>query len=419
MRKGWANARLSEVCTKIQDGAHRSPQKLYSEPGKGRFLYITSKNVRNGRMALDDIAYVDADFHNSIYPRCNPEPGDILLTKDGANTGNVAINSIEEPFSLLSSVCLIKTNPILLVPKFLVYYIQSREGFEQITGSMTGAAIKRIILQTIKSSLVPLPPLSEQRRIVAILDEAFAGLATATVNAEKNLQSARELFDSFLNSVFEEDENWEETTLGAIAEFKNGLNFTKSSKGEKVRIVGVGDFQNNFWVPAKDLDIVQVDGGISESYLLCKGDILTVRSNGNKQLIGRCILASDVPEKTSHSGFTIRIRVTRPDVDPVYLVRYLKSGRARKTLIESGDGAQISNLNQQALTALPIKLLDKKGQRDVVGRVAEIETEADRLQELYERKIGHLQELRQSILQKAFSGELTSPLSRATKEAAE
>jgi type I restriction enzyme S subunit len=90
-------------------------------------------------MDLDDIAYADAEFHNSIYPRCNPELGDILLTKDGANTGNVTINTIAEPFSLLSSVCLIKTDVSRLLPKVLLYYIQSDAGFEHITGEYDGS----------------------------------------------------------------------------------------------------------------------------------------------------------------------------------------------------------------------------------------------------------------------------------------
>jgi len=218
VREGWVTATLSDVCLKIQDGAHRSPQKLYSEGGPGRFLYITSKNVRDGYMALDDIAYVDTEFHNSIYPRCNPDLGDILLTKDGANTGNVTLNTIVEPFSLLSSVCLIKTNPSKLIPKFLLYYIQSSAGFEQITGNMTGAAIKRIILQTIKASKIPLPPLPEQERIVAILDEAFAGLATATTNAEKNLKNATELFDNYLNSIFrKQGDEWVDRAVADVA----------------------------------------------------------------------------------------------------------------------------------------------------------------------------------------------------------
>lgn len=197
------------------------------------------------------------------------------------------------------------------------------------------------------------------------------------------------------------------------------MNFTKSSKGEKIRIVGVKNFQSNFWIPTNDLEYAQIDGGLSEVYALRKHDILTVRSNGNKQLIGRCILASDVRQRTSHSGFTIRIRITGPDVNPEYLVRYLKSGDARNALIESGDGAQISNLNQQALTSLPVRLLSFKKQQRLVDRLREIEIDVNRLEISYQKKVSDFVELRQSILQKAFSGELTSPPSQAIQEAAE
>lgn len=406
----WPTARLGDVCQTGAGGTPLSSKKEYYEGGT--IPWLVSGEVAQGEITSSTNFITALGLENSS-ARIFPEDT-VLVAMYGATAGQVGILRFKAATN--QAICGILPNDTF-APQFMYYLLLSKK--QELISQAAGNAQPNISQIKIKNTRVPIPSLPEQQRIVAILDEAFAGLATTIANAEKNLKSARELFENYLNSVFEEDKDWEETTLGAIAAFKNGLNFTKSSKGEKVRIVGVGDFQNNFWVPTKDLNSVQIDGGISEPYLLRKGDILTVRSNGNKQLIGRCVLASDVPEKTSHSGFTIRIRITRPDVDPVYLVRYLKSGRARKALIESGDGAQISNLNQQALTALPIKLLDKEGQRDVVDRAAEMETEADRLEELYERRVGHLQELRQSILQKAFSGELTSSPSFATKEAAE
>ena len=84
---------------------------------------------------------------------------------------------------------------------------------------MTGAAIKRIILQDVTRATIPVPPLPEQRRIVGILDEAFAGIATAKANAEKNLQNARALFESHLQSVFtQRGKGWVEKRLGEVAE---------------------------------------------------------------------------------------------------------------------------------------------------------------------------------------------------------
>ena len=332
----------------------------------------------------------------------------------GATAGQVGILRFKAATN--QAVCGILPND-KFIPKFVYYLLQSKK--QELIAQAAGNAQPNISQIKIKNTTIPIPALPEQQRIVTILDEASAGLATATANAEKNLKNARELFESYLNSTFQADNNWEDTTLGAIAEFKNGLNFTKNSKGEKIRIVGVKDFQNNFWVPSEDLDYAQIEGGLSEAYELRKHDILTVRSNGNKQLIGRCILTADVPQKTSHSGFTIRIRVTRADVNPEYLVRYLKSCGARKALIESGGGAQISNLNQQALMVLPVRLLGAKRQQVIVDRLREIEAQVDHLVGSYEQRIDDFAELKQSILQKAFAGELTSPPSQAIKEAAE
>lgn len=284
----------------------------------------------------------------------------------------------------------------------------------------TYTTVKHLSSKQIASIKVPLPPLPEQQHIVAILDEAFLGLATATANAEKNLKNARELFDNYLNLIFtQKGRSWTEKKLSDIAAFKNGLNFTKSSKGDKIKIVGVRDFQNSFWIPIQQLETAQIDGSLSDAYLLQKGDILTVRSNGNKQLIGRCILAPDVPEKTSHSGFTIRIRVTEPGINSAYLVHYLKSDAIRKMLIESGDGANISSLNQQALAALPVFIPPSSEQAKIVTRIDAMEAEAARLEVSYQQKIDYLADLKQSILQKAFSGELTAPPSQAIREAAE
>ncbi len=199
---GWVEKKLGDVCHKIQDGAHHSPKKLYSEKETGRFLYITSKNIRNNYMDLSKIQYVDSDFHETIYPRCNPERGDVLLTKDGASTGNVTLNTIDEQFSLLSSVCLIKPDLNYLHPSFLKYYIQSRPGFEQITGKMTGAAIKRIILKTIKAATIPITKLNEQENIVKSLDDLFKQTQLLETIYKQKLTALTELKQSILQKAF-------------------------------------------------------------------------------------------------------------------------------------------------------------------------------------------------------------------------
>ena len=199
---GWVSKKLEQVCIKIQDGSHYSPKKTYQEPALERFLYITSKNIRNNYLDLSTIEYVDKDFHDSIFKRCNPEVGDVLLTKDGANTGNVTLNTLDEEFSLLSSVCLLKPQKGILDSAYLKYFIQSPVGYKSITGAMTGTAIKRIILKAIKEALIVIPPIDEQEHIVSEIELRFsvAGKLEQTIN--ENLKLAELLRQSILKKAF-------------------------------------------------------------------------------------------------------------------------------------------------------------------------------------------------------------------------
>jgi type I restriction enzyme, S subunit len=303
-----------------------------------------------------------------------------------------------------------------VLDKWIIYYLNASD----LSPFITGLTVPKLNQEKLREIPIPLPPLPEQKRIVAILDQAFEGINTAVANTEKNLANTRELFDNYLDSVFVQPrEGWVQKRLGVVAAFKNGLNFTKGSKGEIIKIVGVKDFQENFYVPTSQLETAQIDGRLSADYELRVGDILTVRSNGNKQLIGRCILASEVPEKTSHSGFTIRIRTASKEISPAYLVHFLKSKASREKLIESGDGTNIASLNQQALSALPVTLPPIADQLAIADRIEAIAAEIKNLEAIYQQKLDRLADLKQAILQKAFAGDLTNHPERALPEAAE
>ena len=184
----WPVLRLADVCLKIQDGTHFSPKVQYSDPAPGRFKYITSKNIRPWGLDLSDMSYVAEETHQEIYGRCDPQLGDVLLTKDGANTGTVAVNTLDEPFSLLSSVAVLRPHADILDARFLRYFIESPQGSRNILGKMSGTAIRRIILRQIKDATIPLPPLDEQRQIVAEIEKQFTRLH-AGVASLKRVQS--------------------------------------------------------------------------------------------------------------------------------------------------------------------------------------------------------------------------------------
>ena len=200
-------SRLENYCTKIQDGSHFSPKVQISEPREGWFPYLTSKNIRNNYVDLRGITFIDSHFHEGIYQRCNPELGDLLLTKDGVNTGNITINSLDFPFSLLSSVCIIKVKKDLLDATYLKFYLQSSVGRRAILGDMTGAAIKRIILRTIKNLNIPIVALVKQQEIGKVLEACLMNINAYRNGLNRKQTLVEDLRQSLLNDAFSQRES--------------------------------------------------------------------------------------------------------------------------------------------------------------------------------------------------------------------
>jgi type I restriction enzyme S subunit len=198
----WIWMTLSEVCDKIQDGSHFSPKIQYDSPGKNRFLYITAKNIKENGLDLSELTYVDNDFHAEIFSRCDPKKGDVLLIKDGVKTGIATINTLDEPFSLLSSVALFKPSKGILNANYLKHYLNSPVGFIMTTNQMTGTAIKRIILQKIRLSLIPLTGISEQQEISERLESYLSRFDYALKITNSNLVYCKNLRNSILKNAF-------------------------------------------------------------------------------------------------------------------------------------------------------------------------------------------------------------------------
>jgi restriction endonuclease S subunit len=290
-----------------------------------------------------------------------------------------------------------------------LYYYLSREVFRAEGAARMSGAVghKRVSKEFIKNFPVPIPPLPEQRRIVGILDGAFEGIATAKANAENNLQNAHAIFQSQLQSVFtKRDAGWMEKPLGEITQFKNGLNFNRSSRGQTVPVIGVADFQDKYFVPDSNLETVTIDGILASDYAIQPNDILTVRSNGSKHLVGRCMLVGDIDRVISYSGFIIRIRFDAAKVHPKFLLHFMKCQATRDTLTKGGGGANITNINQKKLSSLHVPLPQYKKQSEISDVLDAILEETQRLAGIYERKLAALDALKKSLLHQAFTGKL-------------
>ena len=187
----WEWARLGDALLKITDGTHHSPPN----GPKGEFKYITAKNIKSGGINLSNITYVSKAVHEEIYNRCDPESGDILYIKDGATTGIVTINELNEQFSMLSSVALLK-NPSKIYNRYLLYVLRSPYFYSLMRDDMSGVAITRVTLTKLNRALIPLAPFEEQKRIVAkvdqlmaLCDELEAGLAQAQTEGGRLMEA--------------------------------------------------------------------------------------------------------------------------------------------------------------------------------------------------------------------------------------
>ena len=164
--QGWEWCRVTDLMLKITDGTHSSP----TNTDNGEYMYITAKNIKEDGISLANITFVSKEVHDEIYSRCNPEYGDLLYIKDGATTGTVTKNNIKKPFSLLSSVALLKPTSEINT-NYILYFLRTPSNLECVRNSMKGCAITRITLRQIEKWLVPVPPHKEQQRIVDLINE--------------------------------------------------------------------------------------------------------------------------------------------------------------------------------------------------------------------------------------------------------
>lgn len=402
MRAGWIEKRLGDVCTIARGGSPRPIQKFLTDAEDGvswvkisdasastKYIFVTAEKIKPAGVSRSRLVH----------------DGDFLLSNS---------MSFGRPYIMRTTGCIhdgwlvLSSYQGALDQEFLYFVLGSQLVYRQFDRLAAGSTVRNLNIELASRVVIPIPPMQEQQRIVAILDEAFAGIAAAKANTEKSLQSARELFENHHQSVFSQrGPDWREMPLGELGAFRNGVNYTKQSKGNLVRVVGVKDFKNGFFVPMEALDSVQLDGRLNPIDALEENDILIVRSNGNPALIGRCLLAGPLEGEICHSGFTIRLRLSEAGLSPRYLCHFLKTPVVRRGLTDGGTGANIRSLNQQMLSSLVVPIPPMTEQASIVERLESLANNMTQLADVYLQKLAALDELKQSLLAKAFAGELS------------
>ena len=189
--------KLGDMC-EIKDGTHFSPKNL----SEGDYKYITAKNIKEYRLDFSKLTYVSAKDHKEIFSRCPVSLGDVLYIKDGATAGIACENTLDEEFSLLSSVALLKPNKKIVTSTYIVYFLNSGIGRKLMLDQVDGGAITRLTLTKISNSKIPLPPLAVQKEIADYLQAKFTTVDTLVLALTEKKKAIDDLPQAFLREVF-------------------------------------------------------------------------------------------------------------------------------------------------------------------------------------------------------------------------
>ncbi|MBI1287003.1 MAG: N-6 DNA methylase [Flavobacteriales bacterium] len=374
----WTLVRIGDVCETGSGGTPLSGTTEYYL--NGSILWINSSEVRQGVILDSENKITEAGLINSsakIFPK-----NTVLLAMYGATAGQVGILGVEA--STNQAVCGIMPSERIL-PYYLYYVL--REQYENILSLRSGVARLNISQEIVKDMRVPLPPLSVQQQVVGEVEK----IEKREEELREEVGKLQVKIDTIVTAM-----DHPTSTLGQIASFKNGLNYSRNSSGELVSIVGVGEFQENFSPDMGKLEKVQVEGKLSEEYELRAGDILVVRSNGSANLVGRFLFISKVLEKTSYSGFTIRIRTNPEEVNSKFLCHCLRTSAVREKMTTDSKGSNIKSLNQTLLASIQVPLPPLSEQQRILSEIEAIETRIQNLEE----ELAALPPQKQAVLKK-------------------
>lgn len=282
----------------------------------------------------------------------------------------------------------------LYIP-YLYYFM---DGYvEELRKQSIGGVIKYIKLGNLTNALIELPDVETQKSIVKVLSKSKDILSFRQQQLQKLDELVKFRFIEMFGDPVTNLKGWTTKPLLDMGNCKNGMNFHTGDSGMEMHCLGVGDFKDLSFIDGTDhLPVISLNEAPPEESMLRDGDIVFVRSNGNKALVGRCLVVYPRNTPTTYSGFCIRYRLTSSEVDTTYLLRVLKMDSMRKKM--AGRGANIQNLNQQILSALDIPLPPIKLQQAFAAFVGQVDKSKLAIQQSLEK----LETLKKALMQQYF-----------------
>lgn len=373
-------------------------------PEDGVPVLRTTNFTEDGRLSYDDLAYRAIDLEKKQEKIL--QPGDIIIEKSGGTpkkpVGRCAYFDREDgqDYFCNNFTAILRTKTEEVNSKYLWYILQEHYKTRQCLKYQykTNGIANLDIKDYFQHIPVALPSREIQDQRVAAMDECQHLIDVGQRILSTLDEMVKAQFIELFGNPALNPEGWPVKKLTGLGSCKNGMNFGRNDEGYDIRCLGVSDFKDLSIIDdVESLPMVSLNDKPPMEYMLQDGDIVFVRSNGNKDLVGRCvaIYPGDVP--VTYSGFCIRFRNKSNDIRTGYLLRFLKTDAARNAM--KGQGANIQNLNQQILADVDVMIPPINIQDDYLAFVQQVDKSKIAVQRIIEK----LSEWKDALSQKYFA----------------
>jgi type I restriction enzyme S subunit len=397
----WKTKRLGDIST-INYGY---TAKASFNKADSLFLRIT--DIQDNFVDWKTVPY--CSISEIDYEKYKLIDNDIVFARTGATTGKSYL--IKKPPKSVAASYLIRLRltDCDILPEFIAKYFQTPTYWNDISLGIVGSAQGGFNASKLSDLIIPVPPIEEQKRIVEILDKAFEGIAQAEANTRRNLINARELFDSCLDNIFiEKGDNWIESILSQVCQFENGDRGKNYPNREEYVKSGIP------WI---NTGHIQPDGTLSQSEMnfISREKYETLRGGKIQPgdlvycLRGATIGKTALVDPLSIGAIASSLVILRPNksLDSKFLYYFLISSPARKQIKLYDNGAAQPNLGAKSVAKYIIYFPEFSEQKNIVKKLDILAEETKKLETIYQRKLEAIAELKQSILEKAFTGQLS------------
>jgi type I restriction enzyme S subunit len=397
VKKGWELVNIGAHC-RFENG-----DRGKNYPGRKAFVskgvpFVNAGHLGKGQLDLSEMNYIPRE-HFERLGSGKIQSRDLLFCLRGSLGKYAVVDNLEEG-AIASSLVIVRPSE-KLSPHYLSYYFGSSLCTEEISQYANGAAQPNLSAKSLAAFKIPLPPLDEQQQIVAILDEAFEGLDRAKANTEANLKSARELFESIKeDGLAYREPDREEVVLSDVANITSGLVDPREDAYADMLHLGAGNM-----ITGKD-ELVDVRTAREEK--LKSGKYLFDEKAVLYSKIRPYLRKAARPDFQGLCSADVYPLTPKPDrLDKDFLFHMLLGHDFTEYAISGSDRAGMPKVNRNHMFAYRFELPPVEAQKRIATVIDEANISCHALVELANKKLQSLTDLRQSLLHKAFAGELT------------